>query len=247
MLAPLLESRLSKASELVPYKDNCPSEELAARGVFHYDNVLYSKEEIIHKFENRRGIYIWTLKLEFDSNVDSNTNLSSTSSVSHSSITHSVTVTNSSVTHSVTVTKSSSVSNSTSGSSITHSVTVSKSVSESISKSEYSAITNSILPVKSYVGSAKNLSLRINNGYLRISALNKSVEHGSVIAKALLKYGYDAFSLTIIDMGPSPAAETISVNSDHIILEQFMLDYFTLKYNARRLAPLHFYFFIVKK
>ena len=42
--------------------------------------------------------------------------------------------------------------------------------------------------------------------------------------------------IQIIELGPSPRRDTISVNSDFILLEQYYLDRYILKYNVRRIA-----------
>ena len=92
----LMENR-SKTIKFIPFKDNCSDAEIIARGAFEYAGLLdHSKTEIIQKSptgENRRGIYIVTLKPECDTNYDSNANSSYTPSITisiaHSSVTNS--------------------------------------------------------------------------------------------------------------------------------------------------------------
>jgi hypothetical protein len=59
---------------------------------------------------------------------------------------------------------------------------------------------------------------------------------GSLISAAILKYGLSAFSLQVIELGPSPTRDAVSVNSDFILLEQYFLDRYILIYNIRRIA-----------
>lgn len=86
-----------------------------------------------------------------------------------------------------------------------------------------------------YIGSAMNLSSRLSDYYTN-SYLKYQSTRGSVISAAILKYGLSNFSLQIIELGPSPTRETISVNSDFILLEQYYLDRYILNYNVRRIA-----------
>jgi group I intron endonuclease len=86
-----------------------------------------------------------------------------------------------------------------------------------------------------YVGSAMNLSSRLSD-YFTNSYLKYQSTRGSVISAAILKYGLSEFSLQVIELGPSPTRDTISVNSDFILLEQYYLDRYILKYNVRRIA-----------
>lgn len=86
-----------------------------------------------------------------------------------------------------------------------------------------------------YIGSAKDLSSRLSN-YFTNSYLNYQTSRGSAISSAILKHGLSGFSLQIIILGDTPARDTISINSDHILLEQYYLDRYVFKYNIRRIA-----------
>lgn len=88
---------------------------------------------------------------------------------------------------------------------------------------------------KQYVGSAMDLSSRLSDYYTN-SYIKHQSTRGSAISAAILKYGLSQFSLQVIVLGPSPARDTISVNSDFILLEQYYLDRYVLKYNIRRIA-----------
>jgi group I intron endonuclease len=88
---------------------------------------------------------------------------------------------------------------------------------------------------KQYVGSAMNLSSRLSDYYTN-SYLKYQSTRGSLISAAILKYGLSAFSLQVIELGPSPTRDTVSVNSDFILLEQHFLDRYILIYNIRRIA-----------
>jgi group I intron endonuclease len=88
---------------------------------------------------------------------------------------------------------------------------------------------------KQYVGSAMDLSSRLS-AYYTNSYLKYQSTQGSVISAAILKYGLSQFSLQVIVLGPSPTRDTISVSSDFILLEQYYLDRYILKYNVRRIA-----------
>lgn len=57
-----------------------------------------------------------------------------------------------------------------------------------------------------------------------------------VISSAIIKYGHENFSLEVLVLGTSPLRKDISVNSDHVLLEQQYLDSYELKYNIRRIA-----------
>ena len=59
---------------------------------------------------------------------------------------------------------------------------------------------------------------------------------GSAISSAILKHGYLDFELEILILGSSPVRADISINSDFILLEQYYLDRYILKYNIRRIA-----------
>lgn len=68
-----------------------------------------------------------------------------------------------------------------------------------------------------YVGSAMDLSSRLSD-YFTNSYIKHQSTRGSAIYAAILKYGLSQFSLQVIVLGPSPARDTISVNSDFILL-----------------------------
>ena len=84
-------------------------------------------------------------------------------------------------------------------------------------------------------GSAMNLSSRLSDYYTN-SYLKYQSTRGSLISAAILKYGLSAFSLQVIELGPSPTRDAVSVNSDFILLEQYFLDRYILIYNIRRIA-----------
>lgn len=86
-----------------------------------------------------------------------------------------------------------------------------------------------------YIGSAMNLSSRLSD-YFTNSYLKYQSTRGSVISAAILKHGLSEFSLQIMELGASPTRDTISVNSDFILLEQYYLDTYILMYNVRRIA-----------
>lgn len=86
-----------------------------------------------------------------------------------------------------------------------------------------------------YIGSAMNLSSRLSNYYSN-SYVKFQSTRGSAISSAIIKHGLSEFSLQILVLGDSPIRSTISVNSDHILLEQYFLDRYTLVYNIRRIA-----------
>lgn len=88
---------------------------------------------------------------------------------------------------------------------------------------------------KQYIGSAMNLSSRLSDYYTN-SYLKYQSTRGSLISAAILKYGLSAFSLQVIELGPSPTRDAVSVNSDFILLEQYFLDLYILIYNIRRIA-----------
>lgn len=86
-----------------------------------------------------------------------------------------------------------------------------------------------------YIGSAMDLSSRLSD-YFTNSYLNFQSTRGSAISSAILKHGFSDFKLQVLVLGPSPVREDISVNSDFILLEQYYLDRYVLKYNIRRIA-----------
>jgi len=91
---------------------------------------------------------------------------------------------------------------------------------------------------KQYVGSSRNLSLRLTdyyrNGYLKLQS-----ERGSIICRALIKYGHASFSLSIMVMGSLPGKDSnySSTNiPDFVIMEQSYLDNYKFEYNVNRVA-----------
>lgn len=86
-----------------------------------------------------------------------------------------------------------------------------------------------------YIGSAMDLSSRLSD-YFTNSYLNYQSSRGSAISLAILKHRFLNFKLQVLVLGPSPVREDISVNSDFILLEQYYLDRYVLKYNIRRIA-----------
>lgn len=86
-----------------------------------------------------------------------------------------------------------------------------------------------------YIGSAKDLSSRLSN-YFSSSYIKYQSSRGSAISSAISKHGLSEFSLQVFVLGDTPTRDTISVDSDHIVLEQSYLDKHVLKYNIRRIA-----------
>lgn len=86
-----------------------------------------------------------------------------------------------------------------------------------------------------YVGSSKDLSTRLGQ-YFKLSYLNLQARRGSAICAALLKYGSHNFSVQVLPLGPTPAPNTNTLNSDYILMEQYYFDNFTLVYNINRFA-----------
>jgi hypothetical protein len=74
--------------------------------------------------------------------------------------------------------------------------------------------------------------------YYRPSYLNAQEKRGSAISRALLKYGYNTFSLSIQVIGPTETDQVYSVTNipDYVVLEQSYLDNYTLAYNINRTA-----------
>lgn len=91
---------------------------------------------------------------------------------------------------------------------------------------------------KQYIGSSRNLSLRLSE-YFRESYLILQSGRGSLICRALLKYGYEDFTLSIISLGPLED-NNIKYSSDNlpdfVVLEQSYLDKYKLEYNVNRVA-----------
>lgn len=86
-----------------------------------------------------------------------------------------------------------------------------------------------------YIGSAKDLSSRLSN-YFSNSYIKYQSSRDSAISLAISKYGLSEFSLQVFVLGDIPTRDTISVDSDHIVLEQSYLDKYVLKYYMRRIA-----------
>lgn len=55
---------------------------------------------------------------------------------------------------------------------------------------------------KQYVGSSNNLGIRLNDYFIVSYLINQSIR-GSAISKALLKYGFSNFTLSVKVLGPS--------------------------------------------
>lgn len=95
-----------------------------------------------------------------------------------------------------------------------------------------------------YIGSSKNLSQRLAD-YFRKGYLNRQNERGSAIARAILKYGIDSFSLSIMVLGDSHYAgyaneDKINYSStnlpDFVVMEQSYIDNYDMVYNVNRTA-----------
>lgn len=91
---------------------------------------------------------------------------------------------------------------------------------------------------KQYIGSSRNLSLRLTE-YFRESYLTMQSGRGSIICRAILKYGHEDFSLSIISLG-SLEDKDIKFSSsnlpDFVVLEQSYLDNYKMEYNVNRVA-----------
>lgn len=90
-----------------------------------------------------------------------------------------------------------------------------------------------------YIGSAKDLSSRLSDYFSSSYIKYQSSPYayvGSAISSAISKHGLSEFSLQVFVLGDTPTRNTISVDSDHIVLEQSYLDKYVLKYNMRRIA-----------
>nr|YP_009945048.1 GIY-YIG endonuclease [Monilinia laxa]QOE17412.1 GIY-YIG endonuclease [Monilinia laxa]QYB19846.1 GIY-YIG endonuclease [Monilinia laxa]QYB19931.1 GIY-YIG endonuclease [Monilinia laxa]QYB20103.1 GIY-YIG endonuclease [Monilinia laxa]QYB20169.1 GIY-YIG endonuclease [Monilinia laxa] len=91
---------------------------------------------------------------------------------------------------------------------------------------------------KQYIGSSINLSLILSE-YFRESYLNLQSGRGSLICRALLKYGHEDFTLSIISLGPLDD-KNIKYSSDNlpdfVVLEQSYLDKYKVEYNVNRVA-----------
>jgi group I intron endonuclease len=109
---------------------------------------------------------------------------------------------------------------------------ISKILKENKQKTGIYRWTN-IITGDSYIGSATDLSKRLND-YLKISFLNKELKKGrSIIYSALLKYGYSKFKLDILEY-----CQLI----DLIKREQYYIDNLNPKYNILRVAGSSFGF-----
>jgi group I intron endonuclease len=90
---------------------------------------------------------------------------------------------------------------------------------------------------KQYIGSSKNLGIRLAD-YYRPSYLNIQSTRGSLISRALLKHGHAAFSLSIVTLGPTLTDQEVTSTNlpDFVVLEQSYLDSCDLLYNVNRIA-----------
>lgn len=91
---------------------------------------------------------------------------------------------------------------------------------------------------KQYIGSSRNLSLRLTE-YFREGYLTMQSGRGSIICRALLKYSHEDFTLSILSLGPLEDKNTkYSSNNlpDFVLLEQSYLDNYKMEYNVNRVA-----------
>jgi hypothetical protein len=90
---------------------------------------------------------------------------------------------------------------------------------------------------KQYIGSSKNIGNRLTE-YFRPSYLEIQSSRGSAISRALILYGHDKFSLSVLSIGPTLIDEKYSVNNipDFVKLEQMYLSSYELVYNINRIA-----------
>lgn len=93
------------------------------------------------------------------------------------------------------------------------------------------------LTKKQYLGSSKNLGNRLVE-YFRPSYLDTQSNRGSIISWALNAYGYDAFSLSVLSIGPTLIDQNYSETNlpDFVKLEQMYLSLYELDYNVNRIA-----------
>lgn len=86
-----------------------------------------------------------------------------------------------------------------------------------------------------YVGSSNNLGLRLID-YFSVSYIHDQVDRGSIISRAILKYGLASFTLQVIVTGVSYPRDTpISLRS-YIRIEQYYLDTYDCAYNVNLIA-----------
>ena len=97
---------------------------------------------------------------------------------------------------------------------------------------------------KQYVGSSKNLGNRLTE-YFRPSYLTMQSGQGNVISQALIVHGYNAFTLSVQELGPTnsilslqPIGKVYSSSNlpDFVTLEQVYLSSYILAYNINRVA-----------
>lgn len=93
---------------------------------------------------------------------------------------------------------------------------------------------------KQYIGSSRNLSLRLA-AYYRPSYLKLQSDRGSAISRALLKYGHEGFYLSILVLNSTPVISGLDNYSpgnipDFVSMEQSFLDNYILEYNINRVA-----------
>jgi len=91
---------------------------------------------------------------------------------------------------------------------------------------------------KQYIGSSINLSLRLTE-YFRKSYLTLQSGRGSIICRAILKYGQDDFYLSILSLGSLEDKDTKYSSDnlpDFVVLEQSYLDNHKMEYNVNRVA-----------
>lgn len=92
---------------------------------------------------------------------------------------------------------------------------------------------------KQYIGSSKNIGNRLVE-YFRPSYLETQSLRGSAISRALSAYGYDAFSLSILSIGPTIIEQEQRYSAENLLdfvkLEQKYLSSYELVYNVNRIA-----------
>lgn len=94
-----------------------------------------------------------------------------------------------------------------------------------------------IIRGKQYIASSNNLGNRLND-YFRHSYIKTQTKRSSIICRALEKHGYSNFSLSIQVLGPRKKGTIFSKENlpDYVVLEQYYLTNYVLKYNVNRTA-----------
>jgi group I intron endonuclease len=94
---------------------------------------------------------------------------------------------------------------------------------------------NNLITGSSYVGSAVNLTKRLSN-YFSLRFLKKEIQRNkSIISNSLLKYGYNNFSLDIMEY----CEPSVLINREQYYLDRLKPEYNILKIAGSRLGSKH--------